>query len=225
MATYDRTPARTLRVLLAFDLPAFRGSLASLFAFSGAMEVVGSVSNGPEAIELAGEKQPDLVIIQVDSDLDQAKKTLAGLKAASQKSRILVVTNVEDPGYSRSLLDYGADSYVVKSDHFDALIADVRDAVRNPGLLKDGALEVTVEVIENPKDGFRGTISERQMEVLLLAARGLSNRQIAASLSLSEATVSRHLANIYGKMDVSSRSEASKVAMSEGWISLLDITG
>lgn len=225
MAVYDKTPARTLRVLLAFDLPTFRGSLASLFASSGAMEVVGTVSNGPEAIELAGEKQPDLVIIQVDAELDQAKKTLARLKAASQRSRILMVTNVEDPEYARALMGYGADSYLIKSVHFDGLIADVRDAVRNPDLLDDGALGVPVEAIEDPTDGFRGTISERQMEVLMLAARGLSNRQIAASLSLSEATVSRHLANIYGKMDVSSRSEASKVAMSKGWITLLDITG
>lgn len=225
MTTYDKAPGRTLRLLLVFDPPALRGSLADLLASCGGFEVVGSVRSEAEAIELAGEKQPDLVIIQVDTPLDQAKKTLTRLNAASPKSRVLVVTEVEEPGYARELLNFGASAYLIKSIHLNNLIETIRDAFRNPDLLDDGTLSVPTEAVENTRGGYRQTISERQLEVLLLAARGLSNRQIAASLNLSEATISRHLANIYSKMDVSSRSEASKTAMARGWISLIDVTG
>lgn len=231
MTTHDETNGhngkvfgRAVRVLLVFDPPALRGSMAVLLASSGGVEVVGSVANSPEAIALATETRPDLVMVQVDTPLDQAKKTLARLKAASSKSRILVATNVEDPGYARELLDSGASAYLIKSVHLDGLIETIRDTARNPDLSDDGTLGLPTEAVENAQDGFGKVLSDRQMEVLLLATRGLSNRQIAASLNLSEATVSRHLANIYGKMDVSSRSEAAKMAMSRGWISLLDIT-
>lgn len=232
MTTHDDVTGRegkvsgcAVRLLLVFDPPALRGSLAALLASSGGVEVVGSVANGPEATALAEETQPDLVIVQVDTPLDQAKETLASLKAASSKSRILAATNVEDPEYARELLDSGASAYLIKSIHLDSLIGTIRDTVRNPDLSDDGTLSVPTEAVENPQDGFHKVLSERQMEVLLLATRGLSNRQIAASLNLSEATISRHLANIYGKMDVSSRSEAAKMAMSKGWISLPDIIG
>lgn len=204
--------------------PALRESLSSLLDSISELDVVGRVSNGPEVIELAAQAQPDLVIIQVDAPPDQAAKTLTRLKSASPRSRVLVVTNVEDPAYAQALLEHGASAYLIKSIHFDGLVGAVRDVARNPDLSEDKALHVPVEAVESPQDGFRGTISERQMEVLLLAARGLSNRQIGASLHLSETTVSRHLANIYGKMGVSSRSQASKMAMARGWISLLDIT-
>ena len=221
----DKVLGRAVRVLLVFDPPVLRGSLTALLSPPGKVEVVGSVIDGPEAIALAGETQPDLMIVQVDTPLDQAKKALIRLKAASSKSRILAATNVEDLEYARELLNSGADAYLVKSNHLDSLIETIRDAVRNPDLLADGLLGVPIEAVETERDGFRKVLSDRQMEVLLLAARGLSNRQIAASLNLSEATISRHLANIYGKMDVSSRSEAAKMAMSEGWISLPDIIG
>lgn len=232
MTTYDeatgrdgKVSGRAVRVLLVFDAPVLRGSLAVLLASSDEVEVVGSVADGSDASALAVETQPDLIIIQVDAPLDQAKKTLTRLKAASPTSRILAVTNVEDPRYSRELLDFGASAYLIKSIHLDGLIGTIRDATRNPDLLYNGILDAPTEAIESAQDGFGKTLSARQMEVLLLTARGLSNRQIAASLNLSEATISRHLANIYSKMDVSSRSEATKMAMSRGWISLSDIIG
>ncbi len=232
MTTYDeatgrdgKVSGRAMRLLLVFHPPALRGSLTALLASSVEVEVVGSVTDGPEATALAEETQPDLVIVQVDMPLDQARETLTRLKAASSKSRILVATNVEDPEYARELLDSGADAYLIKSVHLDSLIGTIRDTVRNPDLLDNGTLGVPTEAAENPQDGFSKVLSDRQMEVLLLATRGLSNRQIAASLNLSEATISRHLANVYGRMDVSSRSEAAKTAMSKGWISLPDIIG
>ena len=79
-------------------------------------------------------------------------------------------------------------------------------------------------MLEKTAQGSDGSISARELEILLLAARGLSNRQIATTLTISEATVKRHLANLYSKMGVGSRSEATRKALSEGWITARDMT-
>jgi ATP/maltotriose-dependent transcriptional regulator MalT len=80
------------------------------------------------------------------------------------------------------------------------------------------------EMIEEVRDGSKGVLSAREMEILVLVARGLSNRQIADSLLLSESTVKRHLANVYPKMGVSSRGEAVRQALFEEWITIQDVT-
>jgi NarL family two-component system response regulator LiaR len=79
-------------------------------------------------------------------------------------------------------------------------------------------------ILEESRDGVEGVLSARELELLLLAARGLSNRQIATSVHLAEATVKRHLANIYQKMGVSSRTEASREALTREWITIEEVT-
>jgi ATP/maltotriose-dependent transcriptional regulator MalT len=79
-------------------------------------------------------------------------------------------------------------------------------------------------MLESTQEGSESTLSARELEILLLAARGLSNHQISRRLSISEATVKRHLANVYGKMSVSSRMEAAKQALSDNWITIEQIT-
>jgi DNA-binding NarL/FixJ family response regulator len=79
-------------------------------------------------------------------------------------------------------------------------------------------------MLEEAERGSRGVLSARELEILLLAARGLSNRQISENLHLAEATVRRHLANTYAKMGVSSRSEATRKALQEDWITVSDVT-
>ena len=80
------------------------------------------------------------------------------------------------------------------------------------------------QMLEGTEEGVESVLSARELEILLLAARGLSNHQIASSLNLSEATVKRHLANIYPKMGVSSRGEAAREALMRGWITIEEIT-
>jgi DNA-binding NarL/FixJ family response regulator len=123
----------------------------------------------------------------------------------------------------RELIGLGAVAYLVKSATMEELHAAVHTAANSP--LGDG----DAVIVASPHT-FRGPaeadgLSERELEVLLMVARGMSNQQIATSLHLSEATVKRHLANIYPRIGVSSRGEAVRKALSRSWISARDITG
>ena len=113
-------------------------------------------------------------------------------------------------------------AYLLKSSSAEHLIAAVRAAVLDP----DGGNAVVgmpPAMLERTEGGADGVLSARELEILLLAARGLSNGRIASSLHLSEATVKRHLANVYEKMDVGSRGEAAREALMKDWITIQEI--
>jgi DNA-binding NarL/FixJ family response regulator len=129
----------------------------------------------------------------------------------------------EEPYYVRSLMELGVSTYLVKTSSAEHLVAAVRAAVFDPRT-KNAVVGMPTAILEESTDGVEGMLSARELELLLLAARGLSNRQIAASVHLAEATVKRHLANIYQKMGVSSRGEAAREALIRDWITLEEVT-
>jgi DNA-binding CsgD family transcriptional regulator len=129
----------------------------------------------------------------------------------------------EDPRFIRELMRLGASAYLVKSSSVEHLIGAVRAAVFDP-LGKHVVVGMPRGMLEDAQEGSGGTLSARELEILLLASRGLSNRQIATKLHLSQATIKRHLANTYSKMGVNSRGEAARMALSEGWITIHDVT-
>jgi DNA-binding NarL/FixJ family response regulator len=120
-------------------------------------------------------------------------------------------------------MNLGASAYLLKSVSVDHLTGAARAAVFDP----EGqhvVVGMPQQMIEEVEQGSGGVLSVREMEILLLVARGLSNHQIASTLMLSEATVKRHLANAYPKIGVASRSEAVREALFKNWITIEDIT-
>lgn len=210
-------------VLLGDDHTMFREGLAGLLASYGEMEVVGSSPNGPEVVALAEQTKPDLVIMEIETPLQKGKENLSRILALSPRPKVLILTMFENPGYVRDFLKMGASAYLMKSAEVEDLVGVIRTVAQGFEQPQDIVVGIPEEFLGISADGFHEVLTNREMEVLLLAARGLSNRQIAESLYLVEATVSRHLANIYGKMGVSSRTAASKIALTEGWISVPDI--
>jgi DNA-binding NarL/FixJ family response regulator len=214
---------RSIRVLLADDQTMFREGLAELLTRRAGMEVVGQTTAGPECVTLVRETKPDAVIMQVDRGVEEAKRILSELLGISPPPMIAVVTTLGDPQVARELLELGASAYLLKDSSVEQLIGAIRAVALAPS---EGGVLLTLpqEVLKRAKEPSEGMLSEREMEILLLAARGLSNRQIAASLNLAEATVKRHLVNVYAKMKVGSRTEAINKALSEGWFTLGDLT-
>ncbi len=154
---------------------------------------------------------------------ERAKESLLRMREISPPPKVVIVTMFEEPRYVRELMELGASAYLVKSVSIEHLIGAVRAAVFDP----EGqhvVVGMPQEMIGEVEEGSGGILSAREMEILLLVARGLSNGQIARALTLSEATIKRHLANIYPKMGVSSRGEAVRQALSEEWITIQDIT-
>jgi DNA-binding NarL/FixJ family response regulator len=214
---------RPVKVLLADDHTLFREGLAGLLAASGGLEVVGEVPNDEGALALAQEKKPDVVIMQVQMPFERAKESLRQMRSTSPSTKVVVVTMFEEPRYVRELMELGASAYLVKSASVEHLMTAIRVAVFDP-TSRNVVVGMPRALLEEAQEGMNSVLSARELEILLLAARGLSNRQIAASLTVAEATVKRHLANAYHKMAVSSRGEAVRKALSEDWITIHEVT-
>jgi DNA-binding NarL/FixJ family response regulator len=211
-----------IRVLLADDHTMFRQGLAGILAAYGGMEVVAEVPNDEDALALARELRPDAVVMQVQMPFERAKRTLEAMRSFPDPPKVVIVTMLESPRYVRGLS--GANAYLLKTASAEHLIAAVRAAVLDPEG-GNAVVGMPPAMLEEGGEGVDSVLSARELEILLLAARGLSNGRIASSLHVAEATVKRHLANVYEKMGVGSRGEASREALLRDWITIEEIKG
>jgi DNA-binding NarL/FixJ family response regulator len=214
---------RRITVLLADDHAMFRQGIKEMLSTDEVIEVVGEAENGREAVTLAEKLTPDVVLLDVEMPVMGAKQAMVRMLENSPPPRVVIVTMYDDPRLVRELIGLGAVAYLVKSATMEELHAAVHTAANSPVGPNENV------VIVAPPNAFENSaeddgLSERELEVLLMVARGMSNHQIAVSLHLSEATVKRHLANIYPRIGVTSRGEAVSRALSKKWISARDIT-
>jgi DNA-binding NarL/FixJ family response regulator len=221
-----RTEAQLMavRAILIDDHTMFREGLVSILSSRGGdIEVVGHSPTGEEALALLREDSPDVVITQIDADLHVAKEVLRRIREASPDSRIVVLTIFDNLRYVQALSKLGIDAYIHKTSSAQELVATMEALMREP---KGENIVVSMPrgSLERMGEGSMGTLSERETEVLVHVARGLSNYQIATEMHIAESTVKRHLANIYEKVGVGSRSEATRVALQEMWIGISEIT-
>lgn len=216
----DRTP---IKVLLVDDHTMFREGLAGVLTAYGGLEVVAQTSNDDGAVALARQKKPDVVIMQVQVPFEKAKAVLDTMRALQPAPKVIIVTMFEDPTLMREFLRLGASGYVLKSSSSTELISAIRIAAF-ASEDKNIVVGLPRQLLEKAEGGSEGVLSVRELEILLLAARGLSNRQIATRVRLAEGTIKRHLTNTYHKMGVGSRGEAARKALQEEWITLSEIT-
>ncbi len=214
---------RSVRVLLADNHTMFRHALMALLQADGDVEIVGDAGRGDEAVALAEKLRPDVVIMQVDSEVEKARDEIERILAVTPRPRVIVLSLYDDPGFVRRVLEMGSSAYVHKSSSTDDLLTVVRSTTLG---VDDADVVVSVpeRVIEQVQRAAAPGLSARELEILLWVARGYSNSQIAARLFISEATVKRHLANAFPKIGVGSRYEAVSKGLSEGWILRSDIT-
>jgi DNA-binding NarL/FixJ family response regulator len=214
---------RPIRVLLADDHAMVRQGMAEMLSTDGQIEVVGEAANGREAVDLARSTKPDVVVLDVEMPLMGGQAALRRLLDLSPPPRVVVVTVFADQRLVRELLGLGASAYLTKNAPMRSLISTVRSVAQG---------EDDNVIVSLPRETLRedagprpeDVLSRREAEVLGRAARGENNREIALTLHLSETTVKRHLSNAYEKMGVHSRGEATRKALSEGWLSTGDIT-
>jgi len=214
---------RLTTVLLADDHTMFREGMAKLLTSYGGLEVVGETTNDEGAVALAREKRPDVVIMQVQMPFEEAKLSLDRMREVEPPPKVIIVTMFEDPATMRSLLKLGVSGYVLKSSSTTQLVSAIRAAAFAP---EDGnvVLGLPRTMLEEAEEGPDSPLSVRELEILLLASRGLSNSQIARQVHLAAGTVKRHLSNTYHKMGVGSRGEAARKALQEDWITVSEIT-
>jgi DNA-binding NarL/FixJ family response regulator len=213
----------TVRTFLLDDHTMFREGLLSILSSREGIEVVGHSSTGEEAFALLQENSQDVVITEIDMDLNTAKEVIRRIREASPDSRIMVLTIFDNLRYVQALSKLGIDAYIHKTSSSEELVATIDALMREPGG-ENTVVSMPRGSLERMSEGPMGALSERETEVLVFVARGLSNYQIATEMHLAESTVKRHLANIYEKIGVGSRSEATRMALQEQWIGIADIT-
>ena len=210
------------KVLLVNGHRLFRGGLKKILSSSqGDVEVLGEARDEEEAVEFAKETEPDVVVLDAEEHNSAGeRKTVEMLLECSPASGVVVIALQDGSRRSiRQLLSQGVSAYLDADASPEYLVAAVRTAARRGSRGAGNAFLSTPKAVpEEQKETARYGLSRRELEVLTLAARGLSNRQIADAIHLANSTVKRHLANIYHKLGVGSRGEATRRALTEGWL-------
>jgi DNA-binding NarL/FixJ family response regulator len=210
-------------VLLADDHAMVREGMAEMLSLNEDIEVVGQAGDGRQAVALAQETQPEVVILDVEMPVMGAQATLRRLLELSPPPKVVIVTVFADRRLVRELLGLGASAFLAKSASFQDLVATVRSVAHTSSENPD---TVTITVPREDYDAeepAESPLSRREMQILLLVAQGMGNREVAETLHLSETTVKRNLSRVYDKLDVRTRGEAVSRAVSEGWVSSWDI--
>jgi len=214
--------ADQIRVLLADDHAVVRQGIRRFLEEAGDIEVVAEASDGGEAIRLVEEHRPDVAVLDVRMPGITGVEATRRIKARFPDVRVLILTAYDDDPYIFALLQAGADGYVLKTASGDELVRAVHTVYRGETALSP---EVASKVVRQARaqrpEGAADQVeplTPRELDVLRLAARGLTNRAIGHELGISHRTVQGHLASIYGKLGVSSRTEAVTEALRRGWI-------
>ena len=212
-----------IRLHLADDHTMFRQGLEAILASQEGMEVVGSSSTGEDLAAQVAETRPDVIVTQLDMQPKSAEGIISGLREATPDSRIVVLTLWDNLRYMQAVSKMAVDALMHKSSSAEELVATI-GAVSGDLGGGNAVISIPRALLQRLGEEPAGGLSERELEVLVLAARGLSNRLIATSLHISEATVKRHLANVYEKIGVHSRNDAVRTALMEQWIGIHEIT-
>ena len=214
--------AEKIHVLLADDHAVVRQGIRRFLEEAGDIEVVAEAGDGREALRLVEEHQPDVAVLDIRMPEVTGVEATRRIKERFPQVRVLILTAYDDDPYIFALLQAGADGYVLKTASGDELVQAVRTVQRGESALSP---EVATRVVQQARTGKPATAADqvepltpRELDVLRLAARGLTNRAIGHELGISHRTVQGHLASIYGKLGVSSRTEAVTEAVRRGWI-------
>lgn len=212
-----------LRILLAEDHETIRDGLKLLINSQPDMEVVGEAENGRVAVQMAHERLPDVVVMDVSMPELNGLQATKRLKLEHPQMKVLALTRHTDDGYLQQLLHAGASGYVLKQSKSAELLRAIRVVVADKTYLDPAIAEKVVTHIRGGKRPARGsytdgTLTEREAEVLRLIALGYINKEIAARLDLSVKTVEVHKANGMRKMGMKSRVDIVSYALLQGWL-------
>jgi DNA-binding NarL/FixJ family response regulator len=206
-----------VRIVVADDHSLFRAGLIELLETVAEFNVLGDVPTGTAAIAAVAELKPDVLILDVEMPGPGAHAVIREVATASPETRVVVLTMHDDPDLVRSIVEAGAAGYLLKSAGRNELVAAINMAARSEGsVLLALSRSTAVGLGRGPLQVGNGLLSPREYEILTLVAAAKSNREIARKLFISEATVKRHLANVYAKLGASSRMEAVQSAITNG---------
>jgi two-component system response regulator DesR len=199
-----------IRVLIAEDQSMVLGALAALLELENDIEVVARAADGKDALRLAAERAPDVVMTDIEMPNMTGLELAAALRERHVPARVMIVTTFARPGYLRRALDADVKGYMLKDAPAEELAAAIR-RVHAGGRAISPELAVEAWDVDDP-------LSDRERQVLRLAGDGLTGGDIAARLHLSTGTVRNYLSEAIGKLGATNRVEAARIARQKGWL-------
>jgi NarL family two-component system response regulator LiaR len=220
---------RKIRIVIADDHAVVRQGTRSLLERENDMEVVGEAGDGEEAVKIIERLKPDVAIIDIAMPKLNGVEVTRQIKPRLPSTAVLILTAYDDDEYVFALLEAGAAGYLLKDVDSREVVDAVRavfagESVLHPIIARKVISRFRPAADEAGKEKSTIELSEREMEVLKLAARGMSNSDIANELFINIRTVQGHLSSIFNKLSVSSRTEAIFQAVKKGWLSLEHLT-
>jgi len=216
-----------IRIVIADDHVVVREGTRELLEREKDLKVVGEAGDGEEAVELVTKLKPDVAIIDIAMPRLNGIEATKQIKAIYPATAVLILTAYDNDQYIFALLDAGAAGYLLKNVRGQEVIEAVRavhagESVLSPAVARK-VLNRFVPLSREAKERQASDLTDREMEVVKLAAKGLSNNDIAQELCLSVRTVQAHLGNTFNKLMVGSRTEAVLHCLKRGWLSLEDL--
>jgi DNA-binding NarL/FixJ family response regulator len=210
-----------IRVLLADDHAVVRKGICEFLTEPGDIEVIAEASNGDEAIALLENEKPDVAVLDIQMPKRSGIDVCRHVRAQHWPIGLLILTAYDDDPYVLAVLQAGANGYVLKTADADDIIQAVRDVHEGKSALDPViARKLMAQLAGQAENKPIESLTPRELDVLQLAARGYTNKAIGAQLHLSNRTVQGHLANIYDKLHVATRTEAVMRAVSLGWLTV-----
>ncbi len=213
-----------IRVLLADDHVLVRQGVRRILEASGDIAVIAETDNGAEAISLTSELNPDVAVLDIRMPEVTGVEAARNIKLQNPSVKILMLTAFDDDPYVFALLQAGADGYVLKTSSSEDLVKAVHLVAEGKSVLSP---EITAKLLQSVTQRSVSYVSEgvtmlspRELDVMHLTARGMTNREIGHELGISHRTVQGHLSSVYTKLNVKGRTEAVTEALKRGWITI-----
>lgn len=218
-----------IRILLAEDHVVVREGTRELVQREQDMEVIGEASDGEEAVQLTTRLQPDIVLMDIAMPRLNGIEATKQIKAIRPTTTVLILTAYDDDQYIFALLEAGAAGYLLKNMRGRELIDAIRavyagESVLHPRIARRVLNRFVPSATKPSEERTKDLVTERELEVLALAAKGMNNKDIAEHLFLSTRTIQAHLSHIFTKLDVGSRTEAILYGLRKGWFTLEDLS-
>ncbi|MFD8742992.1 response regulator [Streptomyces sp. NPDC059616] len=209
-------PARVITLVVVDDHPVVRDGLRGMFDSAPDFRVLGEASNGVEGVEMAVRLDPDVVLMDLRMPGGGGVAAIAELARLGARSKVLVLTTYDTDSDTLPAIEAGATGYLLKDAPRDELFTAVRAAADGRTVLSPAVASRLISRVRTPAAAGSEALSGREREVLELVAKGTSNREIAAELFISEATVKTHLTHVFAKLGAKDRAAAVAIGYDRG---------